>query len=131
MTRATSMIEVKNYQPTTYDEPAEGPALVLLNIEEDLHGDFEGHGVATFLQMIRADGSASFIGLERVDATIAGRQGTFVVQNKGTVRGSAVSGTWAVVPHSGTGALAGLRGEGEFTAELGRSGQVSLDYWFE
>jgi hypothetical protein len=35
------------------------------------------------------------------------------------------------VPGSGTGELAGLRGEGGFNAELGQSADITLDYWFE
>ena len=42
-----------------------------------------------------------------------------------------VSGTWFVIPGSGTGGLAGLRGEGGFTANLGQDAEVTLDYWFE
>jgi hypothetical protein len=36
-----------------------------------------------------------------------------------------------VIPGSGTGQLAGLRGEGGFRASLGESAQVNLNYWFE
>jgi hypothetical protein len=42
-----------------------------------------------------------------------------------------VSGEWFVIPGSGTGGLAGLRGEGGFRANLGEGAQVHLDYWFE
>jgi Protein of unknown function (DUF3224) len=47
------------------------------------------------------------------------------------LRGTTVSGDWFVVPGSGTGELAGLRGEGGFTAELGQGADITLDYWFE
>jgi len=36
-----------------------------------------------------------------------------------------------VIPGSGTGQLAGLRGEGGFRANLGESAQINLTYWFE
>lgn len=62
---------------------------------------------------------------------IAGRGGTFLLQDAGAVDGSVVSGTWFVIPGSGTGGLAGLRGEGGFTANLGEGADVTLDYWFE
>ena len=79
----------------------------------------------------RADGSASFVGIERVTGTIAGSNGTFLLQDAGTVQDNIVSGDWFVIPGSGTGQLAGLRGEGGFRANLGESAQVHLDYWFE
>ena len=69
--------------------------------------------------------------IERVTGTLAGREGTFVLQDAGTVEASIVSGDWFVVPGSGTGELTGLRGEGGFRANLGEGAQVHLDYWFE
>jgi Protein of unknown function (DUF3224) len=128
---ATGKINVKTYEPTPYDQPAEGPALVRIHVVEDFSGDIAGEGVATFLQTTRAEDEASFVGVERVIGTIGGRSGTFVLQDDGTLRGSTVSGSWFVVPGSGTGELTGLRGEGGFTAELGQSADITLDYWFE
>ncbi len=47
------------------------------------------------------------------------------------MRGTTVSGDWFVVPGSGTGELAGLRGEGGFSAVLDQGAEITLDYWFE
>lgn len=96
-------------------------------MEEHFSGDIEAAGVVEFLQAARPDGSAGFVGIERVTGRLAGRKGTFLLQDAGTVEGSIVSGAWFVVPGSGT----GLRGEGGFRANLGESAQVHLDYWFE
>jgi hypothetical protein len=130
-THATGKINVNKYEPTTYDQPAEGPTLVRIHVEEDFSGDIEGSGVAEFLQTARSENEASFVGVERVTATIGGRTGTFVVQDQGTAKDGTVSGTWFVVPGSGTGELLGLRGEGGFKAALGESADITLDYWFE
>jgi hypothetical protein len=69
--------------------------------------------------------------MERVTGSLAGKEGTFVLQDAGTVQGNVVSGEWFVVPGSGTGQLAGLRGTGGFRANLGEGAQVHLDHWFE
>jgi hypothetical protein len=66
-----------------------------------------------------------------VTGTLGGRQGTFLLQDAGTLEGSTVKGDWFVIPGSATGELAGLRGEGGFEAELGPHAAVTLDYWFE
>ena len=42
-----------------------------------------------------------------------------------------MKGTWFVVAGSGTGDLAGIRGEGDFHAELGQHADYTLNYWFE
>src|SRR5580693_2643702 len=110
-TRAEAVITVHTYQPASYETPADGPSLTRIHVEEAFTGDIEGAGVVEFLQAARADGSASFVGIERVTG--------------------AVAGDWFVVPGSGTGELAGLRGEGGFRANLGENADVHLDYWFD
>jgi hypothetical protein len=130
-TRANAVITVHAYEPVAYDEPAEGPALTRIHVQESFAGDIAGDGVVEFLQAARADGAASFVGIERITGTVGGRSGTFLLQDAGTVQGSIVSGEWFVIPGSGTGQLAGLRGEGGFRANLGEGAQVHLDYWFD
>jgi hypothetical protein len=100
---ATGLINVKTYVPQPYDEPADGPKLVRIDVTETFTGDLAGEGAAAFLQVIRGDGSASFVGVERVVATVGGRSGSFVFQDQGRLDGKTVSGTWFVVPGSGTG----------------------------
>jgi hypothetical protein len=129
--RANAVITVDKYEPAAYEQPAEGPVLTRIHVQERFSGDIQGDGVAEFLQAARADGSASFVGIERITGTVAGRQGTFLLQDAGTVAGTVVSGEWFVVPGSGTGELAGLRGTGGFRANLGEGAQVHLDHWFE
>jgi len=130
-THASAVITVHKYEPAPYDEPAEGLVLTRIHAEESFSGDISGDGVVEFLQAARADGSASFVGIEQVTGTVGGREGTFLLQDAGTVEGNVVSGEWFVIPGSGTGGLAGLRGEGGFRANLGEGAQVDLDYWFE
>jgi Protein of unknown function (DUF3224) len=129
--RATGRIDVKTYEPQPYEELDEGPNLVEIHVTETFSGDIEGDGVVRFLQAVRKDGSASFVGIERVTGSVAGRPGSFLLQDAGTLEGSTVKGDWFVVPGSATGELAGLRGEGGFEAELGQHAEITLDYWFE
>src|SRR5215469_11602224 len=130
-TRANAVITVHKYEPAVYEEQAGGPVLTQIHVEESFSGGIAGDGVVEFLQAGRADGSASFVGIERVTGTIAGRSGTFLLQDAGRVEGQVVSGDWFVIPGSATGELAGLRGEGGFSANLGESAQVHLDCWFD
>ena len=131
-TQATGSIEVTGWVPEPYDEADGAPGLVRIDVTEVFHGDIEGQGHAQMLQALLPDGSAHFVGHERVTATLGGRSGTFVFQDVGTLGvGGDVHGAWFVVPGSGTGGLAGLHGEGSFTAEVGAHAVISLDYWFE
>jgi len=130
-THADAVINVQKYEPAAYEEPAAGPVLTRIHVEESFSGDISGDGVVEFLQAAHADGSASFVGIERITGSVAGREGTFLLQDAGTVEGNIVSGEWFVIPGSGTGGLAGFRGEGGFRANLGENAQVHLDYWFD
>jgi hypothetical protein len=91
-THARGTIDVKTYEPSTYDQPTEGPALVRIHVSESFSGDIEGEGVAEFLQTARSENEASFVGVERVSGRIGGKSGTFVLQDNGTLEGTTVSG---------------------------------------
>lgn len=127
---AVGKITVKTYETKTYDVVEGGPDLVRVSVTETFHGDIEAAGSVEFLQVMRADGSASFVGVERVTGTIAARTGSFVLQDSGTVADTKVRGDWFVVPGSGTGELTGLSGEGSFEADLGEGAAVKLSYRF-
>jgi hypothetical protein len=130
-THARGTIAVKTYEPTTYDQHDPAPSLVEIHVTEDFSGDIAGSGTVRFLQALRPDGSASFCGIERVVGALAGRRGSFLLQDTGTLTGNQVSGTWFVVPGSADGDLRGLRGEGGFDAQLGQNATWTLAYWFE
>jgi hypothetical protein len=130
MTRATGTIEVKRYEPKPYDTRG-GPTLNDIHVTETFAGDLVGEGNVRFLQAVRTDGSASFTGIERVSGTLAGKTGTFLLQDEGTLSGEQVSGRWFVIAGSGTGELERLRGEGTFEAKLGQRAHWVLDYRFE
>jgi hypothetical protein len=74
-TRASATISVSRYEPTICDQPAEGPVLTRIHVEETFAGDIADTGAAEFLEASRADGSATFVGLERFNGFAVGRQG--------------------------------------------------------
>ncbi len=74
------------------------------------------------------DGSASFVGLERVKGDLTGKKGSFVLQHVGRFADGAAKGTVTVVPGSGTGELVGLSGNGELLADPSGSVTLSVDF---
>ena len=127
--RASARIEVSRWDPKSYDQRPGAAELVHVDVEETFSGDLTGDGRATFLQVVADDGSASFVGVERFVGSLAGHDGSFVLQDQGTLSADGkVAGTWFVVPGSGTEKLAGLRGDGGFQAELGQSAEAYIDY---
>ena len=131
-TRATARakISVQSSEAEPYDQTT-GPALVEVRLIETFSGDIEAQSPVRALQVLRDDKSAVLVSLQRVRGRLDGREGTFVLQGQETVANGRITATWSVVPGSGTGDLAGLRGEGGFAGEFGKSSDAMLHYWFE
>ena len=100
-------------------------------MSETFTGDIDGESTVRALQVLRDDGSASFVSMQRFRGKLGGRQGTFVLQGSEIVENGKITATWFVVPGSGTDDLSGLRGEGGFEGQFGKGSTATLDYWFE
>jgi len=128
-TRAVAKVEVKASTAEPYDRGE--PALVEVRLSETFSGDMEGDSAVRALQVAGDDRSGRQVSLQRFCGRIGGRQGTCVLQGEETVEGGRITAVWSVVPGSGTGDLAGLRGEGGFEGAFGKGSTATLDYWFE
>jgi hypothetical protein len=127
---ARAKITVQSAEAEPYDQTT-GPALVEVRLTKTFSGDIEAQSPVRALQVLRDDKSAVLVSLQRVRGRLGGREGTFVLQGQETVADGRITATWSVVPGSGTGDLAGLRGEGGFAGEFGKGSDGTLDYWFE
>ena len=98
--------------PLTVEGQAEGTKLGRMSIDKTISGDLVATSVGQMLSaMSEFKGSAGYVAIERVDGTLNGRKGTFVLQHSGTMNRGAPSLSVAVVPDSGTGELVGLIGD--------------------
>jgi hypothetical protein len=129
-TRAKAKITVHSSEGKPYDQ-TESPTLVAIQLSETFTGDIEGESTVRALQVLRDDRSASMVSVQRFCGKLGGRQGTFVLQGSEIVENGKITASWFVVPKSGTGELAGLRGEGGFEGHFGKASEGTLDYWFE
>lgn len=108
-TRASGTFEVR-MSPQVDGEEA-GASLGRLLIDKRFGGDLEATSRGQMLAFRSGvEGSAGYVALERVEGTLAGRAGSFVLQHSGTMERGAQSLSVTVVPDSGTGDLAGLAG---------------------
>lgn len=90
-----------------YDAPADGPPLARITVRKRFSGALEGESVAELLVCAEA----GYVASERVCGRLDGREGTFVLQHGGTQGAGREPFQFGnVIPGSGTGALAGLRG---------------------
>lgn len=127
--KATGTFRMKNWDETPYSEMENGRKLASASVTNSFTGDIEGEGVLTYLLCYKDEKHASFIGMERVTGSLGGRTGSFVIQSSGIYEDGTAKGTWSIVTDSGTGDLAGLRGEGTFDARSGEQDTpFVLDY---
>ena len=108
--RATGTFEV-TLTPQAAPDGAGSAALGRMTIVKRFQGELTGTSSGEMLSaMTDVKGSAGYVALERVDGTLHGRSGTFVLQHSGTMNRGAPQLAIAVVPDSGTGELTGLAG---------------------
>lgn len=104
------------------------PKLTRASVTKSFSGEIEGESHVEYLMMYRADGSASFVGLERVSGRIGSRSGTFVLQRIGGFEDGVAKESYSVVPGSATGDLQGLTGEGSSAVGHGMEHPFELSY---
>jgi len=125
---ASARFAIKSWDEKPYSEGQDLPKLTRSSVMKAFTGEIEGEGRVEYLMMYRSDGSATFVGLERVVGRIGGRSGTFVLQRTGVFENGQAKESYSVVPGSGTGELQGLRGEGSTAVGHGMEHPFTLDY---
>jgi hypothetical protein len=115
--RAAASFDVTSWKASPYEEPADGPHLSRVAVGKVFQGDLEGESVGEglFCGMNAPADGAGYVVSERFSGRLGGRSGSFVLQHVGVAPPDAPARSYGtVVPGSGTGDLAGLRGEVEF-----------------
>jgi hypothetical protein len=98
--------------PQTPDDKSAGATVGRYSLDKQFHGDIEGTSKGEMLAVGTAvKGSAGYVAMEQVTATLNGRTGTFALQHSGTMTRGAPQLIVTVVPDSGTGQLSGLSGK--------------------
>lgn len=125
------MLAIARVKLTRWDDAVDdGQAFTRAVVTKRYSGDIEAE--ATLLLFCRDNGTANFVGLERVVGCIGGKSGEFFIHHDGSFRNGGFS-TVHVVDGSGSGELCGLTGHGSMAADgAGRESLLlSLEYSFE
>lgn len=127
MPRIESTFLVTGWEENAFHEAEGGPRLTRAQVKKGFSGGIEGVGTTEYLMVHRPDGTADFVGVERIEGSLDGKSGSFVLEHRGTFEGGTAKGSCQIVPGSGTGALTGLTGQGEFAA-TGPQAPFTLEY---
>lgn len=107
MTTARGTFEVALKQ---ISGPEEAP-LGRMTIDKAFHGHLEGTSRGQMMSAFtETQGSAGYVAIELVTGTLNGKTGTFLLQHNGLMTRGMGTLTINIIPDSGTGDLAGIRG---------------------
>jgi len=125
---ANARFAIKSWDEKPYSEGQGQPKLTRASVAKSYTGDIEGNAQVEYLMMYRGDGSAAFVGLERVVGKIGAKRGAFVLQRTGVFEDGQAKESYSVIPGSATGDLQGLRGEGHSAVGHGMEHPFTLSY---
>jgi Protein of unknown function (DUF3224) len=128
MASLTGEFQVTSWNESPYAEREGDRKLTRASVTQNLSGGLTGTGEVEWLMSYQQDGTARFVGLQQLEGAIDDRTGSVVVDTLGDFDGKEATGRWTVVPGSGTGGWAGMRGHGGFRAPLGSTASFTLDY---
>ncbi|MEU6083265.1 DUF3224 domain-containing protein [Streptomyces sp. NPDC047108] len=107
----------------------ERPALAHASVTNTFSGGIRATGTTCAYAIVYVtEATGTFSGMQVLSGSLDGRAGAFALEERGSFGADGtLRCTFEVVPGSGTGELAGLRGSGDFTT---RQGEASVPYAF-
>ena len=119
MNIAKGTFEVKLH-PLDSADVLEGVALGRMSIDKVISGDLVATTKGQMLSAItETEGSAGYVAIERVIGRLHGKEGSFVLQHNGIMDEGQQQLHIIIVPDSGSGELAGIRGVFKLNIEHG------------
>src|SRR5947208_16185393 len=91
---AHARFAIKSWDEKPYSEGWDLPRLTRASVMKAFTGDIEGEGQVEYLIMYLKDGTATFVGLERVVGRIDTKTGTIVLRRIGVFHSG--QGKWSV-----------------------------------
>ena len=127
-TQATATFGIEGWDEQPTFDGDDGRKITRATVTKQYHGDLEATGVMEYVMAYAPDGTATFVGIERVDGRLAGRRGTFVMRDGGEFRDGVAASSFEILAGSGTGELSGLRGSAAVDAVKADTQAMRLRY---
>lgn len=106
----------------------EGARIVRTTFVKRFTGDLEGTSRGEMVMAHALQGSAAYTGYERVEATLTGRRGSFILRHNAWMAQGAGSSEVVVMDSSGTGELIGLSGTADIERREDGTHTLTLSY---
>jgi hypothetical protein len=119
----TGTFQILGWDETPYNQDDDGAKQSHAKITQRYTGDIDGTSELQYLMSYLPDGSAIFVGLEKIACTIHGKSGSFVIQHHGQFEAGVATSLFTIVANSGKNELVGISGKGRF--QSGQNGQAN------
>jgi hypothetical protein len=124
-TELNATFTVENWDEEPFDEGDGEAKLTQAHVAKQYAGDIEGTSATEWVMAYADDGTAAFVGIERIRGSFGGKDGTLVLRHVGSFEDGAAVAALEVL--SGTGAWSGVTGDGDFRAAPAGSVTLRLD----
>jgi len=114
-----SAFTIENWDENENDK-WEGGKLTRTIARKNFSGEIEGTAELEAIMLRMADeqeGVMSYVGVERVNCTMDGRSGSFILIHNAEAIGRDTNSHWKILPGSGTGDFKGIHGTGDITPD--------------
>ncbi|MBB6349621.1 DUF3224 domain-containing protein [Nonomuraea muscovyensis] len=129
MTFAQGPFDTADWNARPPFDDRDGVALAQVTLSKTFRGDLTATSVVHMLMVTtEVAESRAYVAVERIEGTLRGRTGSFVVQHNAVSDEGERSLRVTVVPDSGTGGLRGIRGEMEIAVAPDGSHSYAFDY---
>ncbi|MFI7123285.1 DUF3224 domain-containing protein [Amycolatopsis sp. NPDC049868] len=123
---------MKNWEEAIVSGTEGAPRVAYAHATLAYSGLIEGESVIDYLLYYAGEGydggHTTSPGLERIEGSLDGRRGSFVIKHDTGFDAQGITSTFTVVEGSGTGELAGITGGGTTTGVLG---EPTMSYTFD
>jgi Protein of unknown function (DUF3224) len=126
--QAHGAFQVTGWDEQPYETLAAGGKLTKASVTGAFTGEISGDATIEWLMAYADDAHATFVGMQLLTGEVGGRSGAFALSMTGTFEDGEARAAWTVVAGTGSGALAGITGEGSFVAPQGGTASASLTY---
>ncbi len=130
--RATGTFDVADFTPAPVPAPEikTGLPVGVATMRKTFAGEIDGRSETLFTAAYDpASGAGTYVAMESFEGSVGGRAGTFNFVHSATTTGSDRQAEFlTIVPGSGTGELAGIRGTGSLTVDEDGTHRILFDY---
>jgi hypothetical protein len=126
MQRAQGTFSLDRFDEAPHDDQ-DGVKLARAHITQTFQGDLTGISETDNIT-VHTENPAAYAGIEHFQGAGQGRKGRFVLQHNAGGDNGVPWMKWKIVETTGTGDLAGIRGEGEITIGPYGGHSYTLDY---